>query len=120
MIRSIWLAVLTGLIAAGAAWGDAPYRKGDRAISFSFDGADLGSFNGGVGGKYWFSDQWAAIGVVDIVYRSSDDDSEELESRYRRDRSAGLAIGFERHYGMTRFTPYIGAGLGGSYRDAIT
>lgn len=120
MIRSIWLVVLTCLIAAGAARAEAPYRKGDRALSFSFDGADLGSFDGGVGGKYWFSDQWAAIGVVDIGYRSSDDNYEERESRYWRDRSAGLAVGFERHYGKTRFTPYIGAGLGGSYNDAIT
>ena len=72
MKRLVCFVILAGLVVTNTADADAPYRKGNRALSFTFNSLTLGDFNGGFGGKYWMSDRWALMGSVDISYRQSD------------------------------------------------
>lgn len=111
--------VFLGLILiAGLVSAEEPYREGNTALSFAFNSAVLGDFNGGVGGKHWMSERWVVVGTVDFRYRQAD--SEENYNSKRTDYGAGLYLGLERHFGAARFSPYVGFGAGAGYTNNLT
>ena len=85
-------------------------RDGRFGLLFSFDGLILSGINGGVGGKYWLSNQWAAIGSLDLGYSRS-----ESGPGTARTSQIGLSAGVERHLLSSRFSPYIGGAAGYRY-----
>jgi hypothetical protein len=103
------------LVAAGAAAAQPPYREGNRTVSFHFNGANLNGYDGGIGGKYWTSDEWAIVGSLDFSYRKDDRDSSDDNYNENTNYGGGLYLGLEKHFGTSRFTPYLAGVFGGGY-----
>ena len=95
---------------------------GSRAILFSFDNFNIGTFerNFGIGGKYYISDNLAARGRLSFV-RASETIPTNLPSDQTGTEGEESAIFFaispaiEWHIGSERVSPYLGGGLGFSY-----
>lgn len=83
-------------------------REGRKALSFSFDGLDLGYFEGGVGGKYWLAPRIALRASVSGDLDFSEDEDEGGNSEGSQ-LGAGLRAGVERHFGdWRRVSPFVG------------
>ena len=100
---------------------DKPFMaKGDKAILFEFSGLDnLGarSFEGGIGGKYYLSQDMAIRGGIQLASINEDYpfqgsggvDGEAYASRF------GVSAAIEFHLSTKRVSPYYGAGVGLSF-----
>ena len=93
--------------------------KSKKAISFSFDGFNLGEFNGGIGGKIWLSDKSALVTSIDLDFSDTEyDGGAVLVERDDTAFSGGLKFGLERHFKANKkISPYIGALLGINYNQ---
>ncbi len=94
-------------------------RASRRALSFSFDGFDLGFFEGGVGGKYWLDPNTALRAGVSLnldLNLLGDDEAENTNY------GLGLRVGLERHFGPRGpVSPFVGVVVGVSgYRSTRT
>ena len=108
-----FMVICSALYAQEIPQSDTHLRDGRKAISFIFDGFDLASFNGGIGGKYWLSDNLAFKGSLDLDYVNSDsDDSQNDANVERSSKSIGLSLGIEKHLRMKKVSPYFGGSLG--------
>jgi len=91
--------------------------KGKKALSFSFNGFNLGEFYGGIGGKMWISNSVALFASVDMDYSSSTTKrSEQTNGNKSSSFSTGLTFGMNKKMGSNkRFLPYFGGSVGFSY-----
>lgn len=122
-MRLLLLLVLLWLCPPAAAQSvDAAREPGEKALLFSFNGLYLGSFNGGVGTKWWMSRATALTAGVQLGASSRDSEASESASGYLSELlSAGLSIGAEFHEGSrARLSPFIGVEVGASVRRLHT
>lgn len=95
-------------------------ERGARAILFEFSGLDnlgVNSYRGGIGAKYFWSNDLAIRGSLqfanireDIPFPGTDGvDGYEKASQF------GLLVAVEKHLTTSRLSPYFGGGLGLSF-----
>jgi opacity protein-like surface antigen len=92
-------------------------RNGRKGLLFNFNGANLSSFDGGIGMKWWLSGSTVLVGSM--LLQASEREREASEER-AGDKfahwSIGFAIGAERHLDyFGRFSPYVGGRVGYHY-----
>jgi|APSaa5957512622_1039677.scaffolds.fasta_scaffold92873_2 hypothetical protein len=85
-------------------------RDGDKAISFTFNGLELSSFEGGIGLKNWRSNSYAIFAIVNFKFYSSDNDIKGTDTAWEtKESDIGLTIGLEFHRNYAKkVSPYIG------------
>ena len=122
-MRNILVIILSVLLVTAVAFGqdDKPFTaKGDKALLFEFSGlANLGanSFNGGIGAKYFLSQDMAIRGGFQVASISEDypfqgtggADGEAFASSF------GISAAIEFHLNTKRVSPYYGGGVGLSF-----
>lgn len=89
-------------------------QGGDHALLFTFNGLNLGSFEGGFGAKKWTSPSTAlTFGLNLDASRSEEEATEMLSATTRSYVASSLGVGMEFH-SVTggRFTPFVGIGTG--------
>lgn len=86
-----------------------PERDGRFALIFSFDELDLSSFDGGIGLKYWLTDDWSLRGSISA---GLSDRTLEGDRTDNFSGAGGVTVGVEKHFGSGRFSPFCGGGLG--------
>ena len=76
-------------------------------LSFSLKGLNLEKFEGGIGGKYWFLNDYAAY----LSFNFSHHESEH--GRSNSDQfSGGFSAGLEKHFFVNKIvSPFIGIGI---------
>jgi hypothetical protein len=91
--------------------------QGERAILFNFNNLTLNSFDGGIGYKYWSSDQNAFLGKLKFMMANNKKDkTESLMGEENYDLSIGFDLGFENHFGKYKdISPYIGVAVGAAF-----
>jgi opacity protein-like surface antigen len=101
----------------------AAIAKGERQVVFSFDSWSLGSYNGGIGVRYFLRDDVAIRPGLDFVI----DDSSEHQTSEEADRVMtdsvdvdGLSLGFsifmEKYVsGFHGLTPFLAVGVSYTY-----
>jgi hypothetical protein len=96
--------------------------KGKKALSFSFNGFNLGEFYGGVGGKMWLSNSVALFASVDMNYATSGlDKSDQRNGSKSSNFTTGLNAGMIKTLSSNkRFLPYLGFNLGLDYSKSTT
>jgi hypothetical protein len=112
------IVILTVMSAVSVAQQNQGYFKaGSKALLFEFSGlADLGagSYNGGLGGKYFLTDKMAVRGSLQFLSLSQEipyqgdggiDGSRDI-SLY------GISGAVEVHFDTSRVNPYFGGGVG--------
>lgn len=90
------------------------YPKSKKALSFSFNGLNLGEFYGGVGGKLWLSNSFALFASLDMDYSSNTiKESEQSNGTKTSLFSSGLTVGTNLYLSQNkRFLPYLGFNIG--------
>ena len=90
---------------------------GKKAIIFNFNNFSLDAFEGGIGLKYWKSNQTAVIVRLGVsVIKSEKEKSAELMGEENSAVEAGIDFGIERHVKINKkFSPYWGAVIGAGY-----
>lgn len=97
---------------------DSTYTK---ALSFRFNGLNLGGFRGGIGGKYWVSRNRAITASISLHHNSSETKPVGINEPNISDREStntvlGFFTGYEFHINRSeRFSPYLGIGVSFSY-----
>ncbi len=117
MKKIICIAVL--LLTTTSCLAQSGYQeKGSRAICFSFDGLDLGAYQGGLGFKYWFTDNRAFIGSLISGYSKNIIDENNGDSGTEPTKNEKVNIGIGTYFGMEfhswkkeKFSPYLGSGI---------
>lgn len=97
-------------------------QQGDIGMLFRFAGLSTGSYNGGVGAKYWAGSRTALTTGIQLEMRGNETEADEQETgRESTFTSAGVDIGVEFHAPRARFSPYVGLNLGvGGRSDRFT
>lgn len=89
------------------------------ALSFNFNGLNLSTYYGGVGGRLWISESTvlnASIGGS-ISERESLE-SEEIDNGLEKNKYLILGIGMENHFPVTEdLSPYLSTRLSFGYSD---
>jgi hypothetical protein len=81
-------------------------RKGDAALTFSFDALSPGPFEGGVGGRFWVSDRVVAAASLGFGYGRVDAGYGDQDAL-----TTSFALGVERHFGRSRrVSPFVALG----------
>lgn len=84
--------------------GDGFARRGDAALTFSFDAFSPGPYEGGVGGRFWFSDRVAGSASLGFGYGNVDTGYGDQDAF-----TSSFSVGVERHFGHRRtVSPYVG------------
>lgn len=116
---SITLLLVALVLGAGAARAqttdDAELepRGTNRALSFFFDGLNLDSFDGGVGGKSWLGPSTALRYSIDFGVESTEDVRDDDRDAGRSAINVGTSLFVELHQSERgRVSPYIGSGFG--------
>lgn len=88
-----------------------------NAILFDFNNLSLNSFQGGIGYKYWTSDQNAFISKLKFLMADyKKDKTESLLGEENNDFSIGIDLGLENHFKKYKeLSPYIGFIIGGDF-----
>ncbi len=80
-----------------------------NALSFSFNGLNLGSYNGGVGGRHWISKSTvinASIGGS--MYERKYEKTTTVDNGLEKNKSLYLGIGLENHFKSSNdFSPFL-------------
>jgi hypothetical protein len=131
MVRNRAILAVLAMVAAGWTWqaqaaDGSGASKGTRQVVFSFDSWSLGSYNGGVGIRYFVTGDVAIRPGVDFrIEDSSDDETSEAEGRLMTDSIDvdGLTLGFsvfvEKYVsGFQKLAPFVGVGLGYAYTSS--
>ncbi len=93
------------------------FKKGSKALLFEFSGlADLGagSFNGGLGGKYFIDHKLAIRGSLQFMDLNEDipyEDDSGVDGKRTANRF-GISAAVEVHFDTSRVNPYFGGGVG--------
>lgn len=89
---------------------DSISRASNKALSFSFNGLNLGEYYGGVGGKLWLSEALVLFASIDMDYDSNTQKkSTQTNGLKNTNFSTGLTVGSDFYLtGSRRFMPYIG------------
>lgn len=95
------------------------YGAGAKAVLFSFSGLatlGAGTFDGGVGGKYYLSDEMAVRGGLQFASASQDVAANPNPGQTGTDGSLsasriGVSAAVELHMTKKRVSPYIGGGV---------
>ncbi|HEX2983149.1 MAG TPA: hypothetical protein VHO28_06360 [Ignavibacteriales bacterium] len=88
---------------------------GTAGLLFTFSGLDnlgAGDFEGGFGGKYFFTRNLALRGIVNFTTASQ---TQPVEGSADMEASAtvfGVGAALEYHFGYKRVSPYLGGGVG--------
>lgn len=88
-------------------------KKGDKAVLFNFVGLsalNLNAYQGGIGGKYFFSNRLAMRGMLLFGLDNTTVAASSLVSQSKNDNlSVGISAGLEYHLALaSRISPYIG------------
>ena len=116
LIFTVILLILIGTV-ANAQNSKGYFKEGSKALLFEFNGlADLGagSFNGGLGGKYFITRKMAIRGSLQFM-DLNEDIPFQGDGGVDGDRNAnhfGLSAAVEVHFDTSRVNPYFGGGLG--------
>lgn len=111
-------AILFGFAAVANAQDTVPLTTGTKAVLFSFSGLSnlgLGQFDGGIGGKYYWTDQWALRGALQFSSASQSIPANPAPGQLGSDGSLsgtqfGISAAGEYHLSKSRVTPYLGVG----------
>jgi opacity protein-like surface antigen len=126
LIASCSVLVVSFMLMASTAWSQdvsPSIGAGSKAALFTFSGLatlGAGSYDGGVGFKYYFIDvlalraslQYSGVNLVipaNAPAGSSGNDGSTFGTRF------GFSVAGEYHLLQTRVSPYVGAGLGLAY-----
>ena len=99
--------------------------SGKKAIIFNINGFDLGSFDGGIGGKMWVSRNICLIGALEFNTRN-DYDETRREDGLDTERDAystrtGLSLGINKHFNFSRKTStYLGGKLRAGFEKYVS
>jgi len=128
MARNWALLAVLAMVAAGWTWraqaADGPVAsEGTRQVVFSFDAWSLGSYNGGVGIRYFLADDVAIRPGFDFRIEDISDHRVSQEENKRMTDSVdvdALTLGFsifvEKYVGgFERLAPFVGVGMGYTY-----
>jgi len=79
------------------------------ALSFSFNGFNLSSYYGGVGGRLWTTDSTVFnINIGGSFSQRKYEPTQNLEAGYEKNSSLIIGIGFESHYPTSdNLSPYL-------------
>ncbi|MCF8242573.1 MAG: hypothetical protein K9J16_14440 [Melioribacteraceae bacterium] len=101
------------------------FAQGDysktTAVSFSFNGLNLGSFYGGVGGRTWLSETTVLnVNIGGTISEQEYEKTDVLDKGLNKTKRLNLGVGIEKHFsGSTRLSPYysfrLSIGLTDSY-----
>ncbi len=97
---------------------DAQYLK-TKALQFSFNGLNLSSFAGGVGGKLWLDNRTALSVVIGGSHGYLNEDANALQSGQTNSQSTLLLqFGIEAHtFLSSEFSPYVTGAIFGRYEE---
>ncbi|MCH8285988.1 outer membrane beta-barrel protein [candidate division KSB1 bacterium] len=111
---TIALLLLSSSILHAQTENDSTYTK---ALSFRFNGLNLGEFRGGIGGKYWVSYNRAITVSILFGHNSNETKTKEVNAGNIRDSESsftelGFFTGYEFHINRSKsFSPYLGFGV---------
>jgi hypothetical protein len=90
-----------------------------KALLFSFNGLNLNSFYGGIGGKVWLSDYTALNCNLGLSSRNNTTAGNAGRTEgEERNKSIFFGIGIEKHFdGIENLEPYLVGRIEGSYTD---
>ena len=79
------------------------------ALSFSFNGLNLGSYNGGVGGRRWISNSTVVnASIGGSIYERKYDKTATLDNGLEKSKSLYVGIGVENHLESSNdFSPFV-------------
>jgi len=107
MVRALFFILVFCSSFLSLAQENSNYRT--NALSFSFNGLNLGSYNGGVGGRRWISKSTvinASIGGS--IYERKYDETATLDKGLEKTKSLYLGIGLENHFeSSSDFSPFV-------------
>jgi hypothetical protein len=113
-----FILILVFLVSATSAQKSQGYfQEGSKALLFEFRGlADLGagSFNGGIGGKYFIDHKLAIRGSLQFMDLSESipfDGDGGVDGKRKANRF-GISGAVEFHFDTSRVNPYFGGGIG--------
>lgn len=90
-------------------------ERGDTALLFPFNGAEIDAFGGGLGVQHWFSETTAGVLGLSVAFRTTEEDesSSRLEETERRSLSTDLVAKIERYMKPgSRLSPFLAVGAG--------
>jgi opacity protein-like surface antigen len=92
-------------------------RDGRKVLLFNFNGANLSSFDGGVGMKWWMSGSTAIVGSVLLAAAEREREASEERGGDKQTRwSIGFSLAAEQHLSyFGKFSPYLGGKVGYRY-----
>jgi len=90
-----------------------------KALSFSFNGLNLSSYYGGVGGRIWVSDNTVLNASIGGYINETDyDKTETLDKGIQKNKSLTIGIGLENHLqDFSDFSPYFSTRISYSHTD---
>ncbi len=92
-----------------------PLRGSRQALTFGFDGFQLGALEGGIGGKYWLSPSAAVRGSLLFRVGASESDQDTQQTDGRSSIGLGVSLFAERHSPLAspngRVSPYLVGGM---------
>jgi len=107
MVRLLSFILVFGFSFLSLAQESSNYRT--NALSFSFNGLNLGSYHGGVGGRHWISKSTvinASIGGT--IYERKYDETATLDKGLEKTKSLYVGIGLENHLESSNdFSPFV-------------
>lgn len=109
------------VLSSAVAQTEAPtLTTGSRALLFSFGGLanlNANAFDGGVGGKYYISNDWALRGGIQFATANRTIPANPGPGQVGTDGSQsawrfGISAALEYHLTKNRVSPYVGGGMG--------
>ena len=90
-----------------------------KALSFSFNGLNLSSYYGGIGGRMWLSDNTVLNASIGGYINERDyDKTETLDKGIQKNKSLLIGIGLENHLeDFADFSPYFSTRISYSLTD---
>ena len=90
-----------------------------KALSFSFNGLNLSSYYGGVGGRIWLSDNTVLNASIGGYISERDyEKTETLDKGIQKNKSLIIGIGMENHLeDLADFSPYFSTRISYSLTD---
>jgi hypothetical protein len=123
LMRAIICAILliscgaTQLFAQAEKRNDSTSFGGKKAVMLSVSGAISSTeFSGGIGGKYWISDNYFMKVIVEGRFQQSTSDTSSMDAQ---GKIAGYIYLARKLYSSDQLFPYvgIGAGIGSTHND---
>jgi len=89
------------------------------AVSFNFNGLNLGGFNGGVGGRHWISESTVLnVSISGSISERKYEKTANVENGLEKNKSLSLDLGVENHIKASdNFSPFLSYRVGYSIAD---